>query len=168
MTYLLIAIILAIILSPLLSLRSSNRLQQQAALRRCAAEDGVQVQLARKIDAREDEVALEAVCYRLSWGKHIVTDASGAIKGWTLTHDNQRGMAASWPNWRWFEGPAPSRVDDLLNMVVPELPKGIDGIKVNRSGVAIFWDEKGTEIDVISIVTALKILRDGLSAIDLK
>jgi len=172
MTYLLIAIILAIILSPLLSLKSSTRLKQQEVMRRLAREEGIHVQMSRKVDARDDEKALESICYRLGWGRSTAAnngkDLSGVSRGWTLVQGGMRGMEADWPNWRWFEGPAPSVVNNLLNMVVPELPQGVDGVKVDQGGVAIFWDERGTENDARSIVTALKILRDQLLLIDTK
>jgi hypothetical protein len=166
MTYLLIAIMLTIILSPLLSMRSSNRLKEQEVMRRLAGAEGIRVHISRRVDARDDEKDLDAICYRIGWGQNTPSENSGAKRGWTLVQNGLRGMEAQWPNWRWFEGPAPASVSELLNMVVPELPVGVDGVKVDQAGVAIFWNERGTENDARSIVTALKILRDQLLLLD--
>lgn len=155
MKYILILIVLALIISPIVALRSSPRQKKLEALRRLAQSHGIGVKLARRPDARDDETALDSVSYRLPWGQEAPDD----IRSWTLVQNSGRGMEAEWPGWRWFKGPAPASMIAALDEVVAMLPAGVSGLKVDSSGLALYWDEEGSDADVEAIVKALQRLR---------
>ena len=67
MTWLLIVLAVAVVLSPLMWFRQSPRQKLITDLRRSASALGLQVSLHRRPDAREEETRLETVCYRLPW-----------------------------------------------------------------------------------------------------
>ncbi len=158
MTYFLILIVIALIVSPIVALRSSPHQKKQERLRRRAQSEGIAVQLVRRPDARDDETSLDSVHYRLSWGQ----DAPDEIKPWTLVHNSARGMESEWPGWHWFEGPASSALQGTLTEVIAMLPAGVTGLKVDRNGLALHWDESGEESDVEAIINALHCLRSAI------
>ena len=158
MEYIWVLVVLALVLSPIIGLKSSPRQKKLENLRRCAAAEGLHVKIARRPDARDDERDLDSVSYLLPWGG----SAPEALRPWVLTHNNRRGMEAEWPNWRWFQGPAPRPAFGALEQLLPQLPEGVTGIVVGRQGLAIHWLEQGEEADVSTIASALKTLRKAL------
>ena len=148
MKYFWIVVILALVLSPIIGLKTSPRQKQLAAVRRLAAREGVSVNLARRPDARDDERDLDSTCYRLPWGGRAPHD----MRNWVLTHNSQRGMEARWQGWRWFDGPAPGVLEATLGEILEQLPDGVSGVLMDRAGVALHWDERGGEQQVHAIV----------------
>lgn len=158
MKYFWIIVILALIVSPLMAMRSSPREKRQQAVRQLAGQQGLCVQLARRPDARDDERDLDSTCYRLPWeGK-----PPESLRNWVLTHNSSRGMAAEWAGWRWFEGPAPGRLEAALGKIIEQLPEGTTGLVVDRAGVGLHWDERGGEQQVAAVADGLKALREAV------
>jgi hypothetical protein len=67
MTWLLIVLGVAVVISPLMWFRQSPRQKLITELRRSAGSAGLQVSLYRRPDARDEETRLECVCYRIPW-----------------------------------------------------------------------------------------------------
>ncbi|MDM3870333.1 hypothetical protein QSV34_03085 [Porticoccus sp. W117] len=158
MEYIWVIVVLALVLSPIIGLKSSPRQKKLETLRRCASAAGLHVKIARRPDARDDERDLDSVSYLLPWGGNTPE----GLRPWVLTHNNRRGMEAQWPNWRWFEGPAQPGIGSTLEQLLPGLPDGVTGLVVSRQGLAIHWLEQGEEADVAALVDALKTLRQAL------
>ncbi|MGS2723369.1 hypothetical protein ACVBEJ_06455 [Porticoccus sp. GXU_MW_L64] len=158
MEYIWVIVVLALILSPIIGLKSSPRQKKLETLRRCASAAGLHVKLARRPDARDDERDLDSVSYLLPWGGN----APEGLRPWVLTHNSRRGMEAQWSNWRWFQGPAELSIEESLGQLLPSLPSGVTGLVASRQGLAVHWLEQGEEGDVCALVDVLKTLRQTL------
>ena len=157
MKYFWIIVILALVLSPIIGLKSSPRQKKLELVRRLARQEGVDVRMARRPDARDDERSLDSMCYLLPWGG----EPPPSLRSWVLTHNGKRGMESQWPGWNWFEGPSPPRLEATLSNIIPQLPDGVSGLLMSRVGVALHWDEKGDEQQVLAVVDGLKALRQA-------
>jgi hypothetical protein len=159
MVYLLIAFILAIILSPLMWFRQSPRQKLVTDMRKEAAAKGMRVKLSKPADAREGEGRLEYVTYRLPW----VTDSSPSIKPamekWLLIRDTRRGDPSPWPPWQWLGQESNEELNDVVGIIIKSLPKDVVALEVSKSGVLIFWQERGQLEDIAVIYHLLNKLR---------
>lgn len=133
MSYLLILLIIVIALSPLLSMMPSKRQRQLADLRQAAASAGLYV----KLEKAEDGSQRTFYGCRRQRGDTGVLPAtlSPDGKGWreTAGHWNAERMAALEP-----------------------LPSGVLGVREDREGVGVNWDEMGTREDVETIARVLR------------
>lgn len=150
-----ILVVLALVLSPLVSLRSSPRQKRIEQLRRAAAGQGIKVQLARRADARDDERSLDSVSYRLPWGAIEPRE----FRPWTLVYNNQRGMESQWSGWRWFKGPSSVPVERELGVILEQFPPGVTALLADRAGVVAHWTEEGEGQQVDALVEGLKAVR---------
>lgn len=162
MTYLLIALVLAIILSPLLGMRSSPRQKLVADLRRCAVSNGLQIKLSRLAGAREGEGRLDSVLYRLRWLKDTKPSTLRRGEEWLLIRGGHRGDAAPWGEWRWLSLPPALELQAAIGVAVEALTGDITGFEASREGLAVYWRERGESADVKQLAEALKKLQKSI------
>ena len=150
MTWLLIVLGVAVVISPLMWFRQSPRQKLITELRRLAGSAGLQVSLYRRPDARDDETRLECVCYRLPWlGDNCRPD-------WVLPRFSSRGWASACPGWLWTINQAPPEWDALLVEQVAEFPAGVSALVASPAGIGVIWNEREDNRDLMKIVANLK------------
>ncbi|MCZ6829651.1 MAG: hypothetical protein O7F73_08700 [Gammaproteobacteria bacterium] len=138
MTYLLIALVVMVALSPLISMMPSRRQRQIADLRQRAANCGIRVQL------RELPNAAKSGDLRPFYGRHRQRgDHKIAVNAVYQRHGE---------GWQSSAG-APSA---NLMALLAQLPPGVSHVCENLHEVGIFWDERGPEADVERIDAALQ------------
>ena len=113
MNWFLIVFGIAVVISPLMWLRQSPQAKRMTELRGMATQLSIQVSLHRRPDAREDEVSLDSVCYRLPW---LDWNASEC---WVLQRFSPRGWDSHYEGWRWTQHQAHPDWDDLLAQLIP-------------------------------------------------
>ena len=153
MSWLLILFIIAVVISPLMWFRQTPHSKRMTEFRHLANSLKIQVSLHRRPDARDEETALETVCYRLAWPE---TDIK---QGWILQRFSQRGWDSSYDGWRWTQYQADPEWDMVLDELVPQMPSGVSAIMASRAGIGLIWDERGTAQDVQNIVAILQRLK---------
>jgi len=153
MTWLLIVLAVAIVLSPLMWFRQSPRQKLITELRRSAGSAGLQVTLYRRPDAREDETRLEYVCYRLPW----LTD--DCRQNWVLHRFSKRGWDSACPGWQWTLSQASPQWDAFLGEMLDDLPSGVSAIIATDAGIGMIWNERDNAADLEKIAHKLKKLQ---------
>lgn len=143
MTYLLIALVVMVALSPLISMMPSRRQRQIADLRQRAALCGVTVQL------RGLPHATTSGDSRPFYGRHRQRgDHTIAINA-VYQRDGE--------GWQSSVGALSA---DMLALLA-QLPVGVSHVCENLQGVGLFWDERGPETDVECIDGVLRQLLQG-------
>lgn len=155
MTWFLILIGVAIVVSPLMWFRQSPRQKLVTELRRQAHIMGLQVSLDRRPDAREEETRLECVRYSLPW---LDEDCRQA---WVLHRYSQRGWQPdsgdlTRSGWLWTIAQAPPQWDGVLADSVGELPAGATAVIANKVGIGVIWDEREDSSDLEKVANFLK------------
>ena len=158
MTWLLIVLGVAIVVSPLMWFRQSPRQKLVTDLRRLASSMGLQVSLDRRPDAREDETALECVRYSLPWQDESCRQA------WVLHRYSQRGWQPDSPDlsssgWLWTIAQASPQWDSVLAESLGELPAGVSAVIANKAGIGVTWNEREDSSDLEEVVNFLKKLQ---------
>ncbi len=140
MSYLLIALIIMVALSPLISAMPTRRQRLIADLRQAAALAGLYVQLKESPLQEAGESLLPFYgCRR----KREDNAASGTVV--------YRRLEAGWAALR---GHWPTQRLDLLEA----LPVGVSAVCEDLTGVGVFWDEQGARADVEHIAQTLRAL----------
>jgi hypothetical protein len=137
-TYLWIALVVMVALSPLISMRPTRRQRLIADLRQQAAICGVNVQLRALPGSPEGGELLPYYGRLRQRGDRPVT-ANAVYR--------REGEA-----WRASAGDTPEQ----LRVLFAELPMGVSHVCENLQGVGVFWDERGEEADVRRIDEVLK------------
>ncbi len=152
MTYLLIAFVLAVILSPLMWFRQSPRQKLITAMRQHAAAKGLRVKLSKPADAREGEGRLEYVTYLLPWNPGSYPSSEPRMEKWLLIKETHRGDPSPWPEWQWRGRESNDRLISTMGVVLEALPKNVAALEACSDGVRIYWQERGDleEIELIS------------------
>ncbi|MFT7301040.1 MAG: hypothetical protein ACI89Z_001508 [Porticoccus sp.] len=152
MTYLLIAFVLAVILSPLMWFRQSPRQKLITAMRQHAAAKGLRVKLSKPADAREGEGRLEYVTYLLPWSPGSDPSSEARMEKWLLIKETDRGDPSPWPEWRWRGRKSNDRLTSTIGAVLEGLPKTVAALEAYSEGVRIYWQERGDleEIELVS------------------
>ena len=151
MTYLLIALVLAIIISPMLWLRQTPRQKQVTAMRQAASRAGFQVRLVPPPDAREGEGRLEYVSYILPWQPDTEPSPQPRMEKWRLVRDTRRGDPAPWDNWQWLGREANPALTDIIGATVDSLPDTVKGLEASHSGLSVYWQERGEVADIATM-----------------
>ena len=136
MSYFLIALVLLVALSPLISMMPSRRQRHLADLRQAAASSGLYVQFDTAGQSTDDPPAVLYGCRR------------------------QRGDAPAQPGvyrreagaWHSSSGRWPEERLQLLD----GLPGGVCEIRDQPAGIAVLWDEQGERHDVQDIARVLR------------
>jgi hypothetical protein len=145
-TYLLIAFVVMVALSPLISMMPTRRQRQIADLRQQAAILGLTVQLRERPDASGSGEILPF------YGRHRQRSdrkCSGNVV-----------YRRSGDNWSASTGSIPTPLPTLF----AGLPEGVSHVCESLHDVGLFWDERGPEADVERIDEVLQQLlqRGGL------
>ena len=153
MTWLLILLGLALVISPLMWFKQSPHQQQITELRRLANSLLLQVKLHRRPDARDDEMRLETVCYRLPW-----TDTD-CRQNWVLQRYSSRGWESQCQGWHWTVDQSNAALDDTLTRVTADVPESVTALIASDAGIGVIWTEQGGADDVQKINQLLMLLR---------
>lgn len=159
MTYLLIAFVLAIILSPLMWFRQSPRQKLITDMRRAAAAKGMRVKLSKPAGAREGEGRLEYVTYTLPWIPDSDPSLEPRMEKWLLIRDTRRGDASPWSPWQWLGRESNNALNDVIGSAVEMLPENVAALEASRDGVLIYWQERGQLNDISKVFDQLCVLR---------
>ena len=139
MIWLLIIFCLAVALSPLMWMKASPRQQQVTVLRAKARSLSINVNICRQPDAIDSETRLDAILYWLSWQKDTVNQV------WVLQRQTRRGWESSFDGWRWVNNQAHPSWEQIIELIIQDLPAGISAIVANKEGIGMVWDERGDE-----------------------
>ena len=139
MVWLLIILCIAVIVSPLMWMKSSPRQQRIKRFRDMARKHSLKVSLQRRPEARESETRLDAVCYWCPWGADVKP------KHWVLHRYSNRGWQSSWQDWHWFKAEASIEWLACVEDVLSVLPENVSAIVVDSTGIGMFWDESGEQ-----------------------
>ena len=153
MHWLVICVVFAIVLSPLMWFKQSPRQARIAELRRAAFEKNIMVSLHRRPDARDNEKALDCVCYKIP-----VKDLE-ASSNWVLHRYSQRGWESKWTQWKWVSGEADLNWDGLLSKIISRLPAGATAIMKDSEGFGVIWDESAGDSELTEILNGLRMLK---------
>lgn len=162
MTYLLIAFVLAIILSPVMWFRQSPRQKLITDMRKEAREKKLWVKLSVPADAREGEGRLEYVTYTLTWVPDSNPSIEPRMEKWLLIKDTHRGDSSHWENWQWLGRESNESLNTPIGLALEQLPKSITGLESCSEGVRIYWQERGELHDVQVIFDQLSKLRNAI------
>ena len=162
MTYLLIAFVLAIILSPLMWFRQSPRQKLITDMRKEAREKSLWVKLSKPADAREGEGRLEYVTYTLTWVPDTNSSMEPRMEKWLLIKDTHRGDPSHWENWQWLGCESNESLNTPIGLALERLPKNIAALEACSEGVRIYWQERGEPHDVQVIFDQLSQLRNAI------
>jgi FPC/CPF motif-containing protein YcgG len=162
MTYLLIAFVLAIILSPLMWFRQSPRQKLITAMRQKAAAKGLRVKLSKPADAREGEGRLEYVTYTLPWKPGSDPSEKPRMEKWLLLKETHRGDPSPWPEWQWMGRESNDSLVSCIGSVLEKLPKTVAALEASPEGIRIYWQERGALNDIGVVGDQLSVLRDTI------
>lgn len=153
MVWLLIIFCLAVVVSPLLWMKSSPRQQHITACRKKARDLSINVNLRRRPDALEDEARIDTVYYWLPW-----LEAKN-IQSWVLHCSSRRGWESPFEKWRWINNEAQSDWYEIISNCLARLPDGITAIQLSKEGIGLVWDERGDIESIEKIHISLLDLR---------
>ncbi|MCK9502818.1 MAG: hypothetical protein M0Q95_01365 [Porticoccaceae bacterium] len=156
MDYLLIAFIIAVVLSPLAWLKSSPGQARVTAFRKRAGELGLKVQLVPAPDADEADKRPSAVRYCLLYNtaekeRHRIQGAT-----WILLRDQRRGWDSPWQSWRWFRHSAEEALFSRIEALISAIPASVYGIRSDSFGICLYLRETGDIHQVDDLAAALK------------
>ncbi len=165
MTYLLIVLVMAIIVSPMLWLRQTPRQKLITAMRQTAAREGFHIRLVNPPDAREGEGHLEYVSYTLPWRGKAPQEPLPRMEKWLLVFETRRGDPSPWANWQWLGREANPVLNDAIGEVIGCLPPSVKGLEASAAGLSIYWQERGEESDVAvmgaQLIALMNVIRVG-------
>lgn len=145
MTYLLIAVVVMVALSPLLSMMPTRRQRQIADLRQQAALSGLLVQL-RALPDSADSTGLHPFYAR----RRQRGDRVASIAVYRRAGDGWSGAASDTVKRRWRP------VSIAMATLLAQLPKGVSHVCENLHDIGMFWDEEGTQADIEQMVEVLE------------
>ena len=117
MTYLLIAFVLLVILSPLMWFRQSPRQNLMINMRKEATRLGLIVSLSAPPDARQGETRLDCVTYRLPWIPDSPRSQKPRMEDWLLAKGVSRGSPSPWLRWQWLSRESNDLIMDAIGLV---------------------------------------------------
>jgi hypothetical protein len=153
LSYLLIAFIVVVVLSPLAWLKSSPAQARMTAFRRRAGELGLKVQLTPSPEAEESEKRPDSVRYLRPLPPEAIAEANG---GWTLLRNQRRGWPSPWQGWQWLRREAPESHHGAIARLLESLPAEVYALRLDQQGIAAYLAEKGEVQVVEALALALK------------
>jgi hypothetical protein len=142
-TYFLIALVVMVALSPLISMMPSRRQRQIANLRQRASLCGMSVQLRAKPGAADTEPLVAF------YGRHRERGDRKGVASVRYQRDGDR--------WVCPEGVSSAVPQSLLQ----QFPVGVSHLIEDLHNIGVYWDEQGVEADVERINDLLKQLLKG-------
>jgi hypothetical protein len=162
MTYLLIALVLLVILSPLMWFRQSPRQKLIIDMRKKASSLGLVVNLSSSPAAREAAARFDCVAYMLPWISGTEPSPKPRMESWLLVSHSTRGDSSLWPEWRWISRKASSCLTDIIEITLSRLPANVNALEARANGLVVYWKEAGELQDVIVIHKLLSALRKNI------
>lgn len=163
MKYLLIAFVIAMVISPVFWLRQSPGQARITSFRNRALQLGLKVQMVPAADAAETERSPDAVRYL----RPFMPDSSGRMPvvpmPWILLRNDRRGWESPWSHWRWFRAEAEPAVHHAVGECLQRLPDAVNALRVDSQGLSAYWPETGKIDDVDRVASALDSLFQALS-----
>ncbi len=153
---LIIALSVAMVVGPVLWIRPSPRQKQQARIRARAAALGLQVRLYPKSSVTGDSKDREMVMHYQLPRPQVLDESE--LGEWVLRRRNFAHEMHFAESWDWQGKPAPARWHDALRGLLTQLPEDVFSIVGSPQGVAVVWNERGTDERVDQIAEALKTL----------
>ena len=164
MKYLLIALVILFVISPLLWMRQTPGQARITAFRNRALQMGLKVQVVPPADAAPGERSPDAVRYL----RPLLADGSGAVPvlggHGTLLRSARRGHVSPFDGWRWHRDDAPALVHDAIAQCLAALPETVEALRADEQGLSVYWSETGNVRQVESIAVALADLLPALLA----
>ena len=154
--YLLIALVILMVISPLLWLRQTPGQARITAFRNRALQLGLKVQMVPAADADPADRQPDGVRYL----KPLVPDPRGIMPvvacHWTLLRGDRRCLESPFPGWRWFRDPAPAALEPAIARCLGRLPSSVSALRVDAQGLSAYWPETGTVAEVGQLAEALE------------
>lgn len=159
MTWLLILLAMALVISPVMWLRPSAQERHAAALRGAALKTGLKIKL--------EVPPLHGVTHTMpAYRWHYPQDKPGP--DFVLVHE-EHSSAALKPfahGWRWRQEPLrglPEVLDMRLKRLLARLPEDALVIRSDHQALTLWWEESQTFEQFASAVEDFQALRDGLA-----
>lgn len=155
--YVIAALIIGLVISPVLYLKPSPRQKQQMRLRTKALELGLQVKLSPLpgSDAiKQQRATNNMMSYRL------MREAS---QNQALSHHYQVGRSVANPiDWVFYQTQkqAPVMLGEAVMPLLKQLPESVVAVESMSGFVAAYWSEVGGEEQLDSIAQTLKAIHD--------
>ncbi|MEJ6611828.1 MAG: hypothetical protein QNL64_00880 [Porticoccus sp.] len=162
MTYLLIAFVLLIIISPLMWFRQSPRQNLIIDMRKEAARLGLIVSLSAPPDARQGETRLECITYKLPWMLDSSSSQQPRMENWLLVKGASRGSSSPWLPWQWLSRESSGFTMDAIGVALAAIPGDISALEARGDGLLVYWKEYGELEDVAAIYELLFLLRKNI------
>ena len=160
-TYFIIALVIALVISPLFWLKSSPGQARAAAFRQRGARLGLRVRLVPAPDADVDDKRPSSTLYQWLFPPQDAERLASEIGQWVLLRGGRSGRESQWPSWRWFRSEAPPGVRQHLNALLPVLPDNVYALQADHAGVGAYIRETG---DIASIEILAKELKGFVDA----
>ncbi len=155
MTYLLIALALVFVVSPLLWLRQSPGQARITAFRNRALQLGLKVQVVPHASAAPEDRSPDAVRYLRPLQEDETGRGAAVLGHWTLLRSTRRGYDSPFPGWKWYRSAAPDHLQEAIGRCVAALPETVEAVRVDEQGLSAYWNETGTVRQVEAIAAAL-------------
>ena len=139
MTYLIIAVVIAALISPFMVLKPSQRQKTILTLRELARQRGLQVQVMAEPVRDGDGQNPASMRYYRPWRAKDLGQSD--LGPWLLVRDQGRGQRSPWRGWRWVQREAPLHHQGAIANVVSELPDSVNAVSVDRQGIGVYWQE---------------------------
>lgn len=158
MFYVIVALIIGLVISPVLYLKPSPRQKQQMRLRTKAIELGLQVKLSPLpgSDAIKKERAQSSMMsYRFMRPRSDAT---------VLTHHYQAGRSITDDSdWVFYQNQtkAPVMLGEAVLPLLSRFPDGVIAVESMQGFVAAYWDEAGGEERLETIFDTLKVIHEA-------
>lgn|SRR5690625_3777624 len=164
MTYLIIALVILLAVTPIFWLKPTPRQRQLEALRYAAQRAGFQVRLAARPGARVGPPRLDVALYFLPWTRPIDQRDPEASR-WTLVGQSFEGQWSPWEGWRWLT-PGPKSLRAAIAEVLPLMPESACALEASSLGIGFYWDERPADPEAVLpvMLPALERLRSAVEA----
>lgn len=146
----LIAAVVAVlfVIGPVMAMRPSPRQKQLARLRQSAIAAGLRVRVGDRPGTARG-AGPDAVCYGVSWPLEDLERVRGSELRAERTGEGAWRVDA-------LRGPVSTDCTGALSAALSLMPAGVGTVIVAGSGLAAYWDERGTEADVKRIAQSLQ------------
>lgn len=165
MSYLIIALVLLLAITPIFWLKPTPRQRQLEALRYAAQRAGFQVRLAARPGTKVDPPRLDVALYLIPWTRPVDQRDPAACR-WTLVSQSFEGKWSPWEGWRWLT-PEPSSLREVIAEVLPLMPESACALEASSLGVGFYWDERPAdpEATLPVMLPAMQSLRAAIEAL---
>lgn len=165
MSYLIIAAVILLAITPIFWLKPTPRQRQLEALRYAAQRTGFQVRLAARPGVKIGPPRLDVALYFLPWTEPVDQRDPEACR-WLLVRQSFEGQWSPWEGWRWLT-PGPASLREAIAEVLPLMPESACALEASSLGVGFYWDERPADPEAILpvMLPTLQTLRTAIEAL---